>query len=818
MFIFRHVLRSSCLLVLWLSLTLSASAADNASIHGTVTDPLGAVVANAKVELLQSGEVFASVASNEEGDYHLPLIAGKRCQIRVAAPAFQPTLIDVPYSADPADLRLNILLSLAGHPEQVTVTATGTPVPEAQVGVAITILTPAEYPLTQDVHDALRLVPGLQVTRQGQQGGKASLFIRGGQSVFNKVLVDGVPASDIGGEMDFAILALNGIDRIEILRSPNSALYGADALAGVVSLNTARGSTPLPQITYRVGGGNFGTLDQEATIGGAYKQLDYFSDFQRLDTRNSVPNSLFHNATYAGNFGWRPLTTTSLRGTLRRLAIADGNPNAIQLFGIPDDSTQKNQSTLLGITLENQTTEHWHNLLRYTAQRLNGEFTNLSATGIPFESIFGTIYLGAPVTIRGANGYTVSGQAQFEFAGTYPNLFRNSAGRDIVYGQSDYRLNLHTAGLVAFKYEHERGSTTPTDFPGSSVDRANYSTTVEVNGDLRNRLHYIVGTGIEKNAVFGLEATPRLALAYYLVRPGGSNWLSGTKLRFSFSNGIKEPNIFNQTNSVYGVLAQLPNGPQLISQYHISPIGSERSRSFDGGIDQQLFSGRGRLGLTYFHNKFRDGIEFVPQQALVTLGVPEPIAEQTPFGATINSQTVRAQGAELELEYKFGNNLMARGGYTYLGAVVQRSFSSDTLFPSINPAFPTIPIGAFSPLKGARPFRRAPHSGYFGIYYNRSRWLLSMTGTLVGKRDDSDFLFDQDFGPTLLLPNRNLDAGYQRLDVTGSYRVSHALSLYSSFQNILGQHYSEAFGFPSLPFTFRSGIKIILGGESWKLK
>jgi vitamin B12 transporter len=68
------------------------------------------------------------------------------------------------------------------------------------------------------------------------------------------------------------------------------------------------------------------------------------------------------------------------------------------------------------------------------------------------------------------------------------------------------------------------------------------------------------------------------------------------------------------------------------------------------------------------------------------------------------------------------------------------------------------------------------------------------------------------------LPNRNLDAAYQLLDVSGSYRVSQLLSLYSNFQNILGQHYSEAFGFPSLPFTFRSGIKITLGGESWKLK
>jgi iron complex outermembrane receptor protein/vitamin B12 transporter len=92
-----------------------------------------------------------------------------------------------------------------------------------------------------------------------------------------------------------------------------------------------------------------------------------------------------------------------------------------------------------------------------------------------------------------------------------------------------------------------------------------------------------------------------------------------------------------------------------------------------------------------------------------------------------------------------------------------------------------------------------------------------LTGTLIGKRDDSDFLLDKDGGTTLLLPNRNLDASYQRVDATASYRVSRLLSVYSSFQNVLGQHYQEAFGYPALPFTFRSGIKITLRGESWKL-
>jgi iron complex outermembrane receptor protein/vitamin B12 transporter len=221
--------------------------------------------------------------------------------------------------------------------------------------------------------------------------------------------------------------------------------------------------------------------------------------------------------------------------------------------------------------------------------------------------------------------------------------------------------------------------------------------------------------------------------------------------------------------------------------------------------------------LTYFHNEFTNGVEFVPQSALLALGLPAASNPAVEFGAAVNSQAFRAQGAEVATEYKIGSHLFARGGYTYLDAVVQRSFSSASL-PSYNPSFPNIPIGAFSPLVGARPFRRAPHSGYFGLSYNRSKWYGSFTGTLVGRRDDSDFLTDSQFGNSLLLPNRNLDGAYQRLELGGGYQVTRSLTAYTNMQNLLSEHYSEAFGYPALPFTVRAGVKISFGGETWRLK
>lgn len=823
----KHVMQSESWRRFFRLLLLSGSsalAAQAATVRGTVTDSLGAVIPNARIELITSQERIASATADGAGRFEFHDVAAGRYQVRASAPSFDSTASKLFYVGEGANAEVDLLLPIGVVSQAITVTATGTPIPEAQIGASITLLSGDDYADKLDVHEALRLVPGAQVTQTGQRGGLGELFVRGGNSDANKVIIDGIPANDIGGAVDFGVLATAGIDQVEVLRGPNSALYGSDALAGVVSMTTPRGVTPLPEVAYSIDGGNFGTYRQEGMLGGSHKQFDYFSDFARFDTANGIPRGSFHNGTYAGNLGWTANPNTEFRVTVRRLAAAAGEPNAIQFFGIPDDAAQKEQQTYIGATFQQQTTQRWHNLLRYGALRLRSQFTDYAPTGIPNDSpIVGPEFIGAPVTIRGANGYTVSGQAFFQSVQTYPNQFLTSTDRDFVYAQTEYQVRPQLTALFGFRYEAERGFTQPS-FGLSLADRGNYSYTLQLTGGLANRFYYTLGSGIEKNAVFGVEATPRASLAYYLLRPNLRSVLSGTKLRADFGTGIKEPSISDAGTSLFSLLHTLSNGAQLISQFHIAPIGAERSRTYDGGLEQSLFGGRAKLGITYFHNEFTHLIEFVPTLGLIELGVPQSIADglagNSQFGATVNSQAFRAQGAETEVEYRLGRNLVARGGYTYLDAVVERSFTSDALGPSFNTPskFSTIPIGVFSPLIGARPFRRAPNSGYFAVSYLHSRWTASLTGTFVGKRDDSDFLFDKDGGTSLLLPNRNLDAAYRKLDLGGSYEVSHALSVYADLQNLLSQHYDEAFGFPALPFTFRSGIRITLGGESWNLK
>jgi vitamin B12 transporter len=787
-------------------------------VHGKVRDPLGAFVAGASVDLIQNDQVIANAKTDQQGAFVFAITDSGRYRVQATAPSFQAANSPVVYVSRASGAELNLTLGTPTFTEKVTVTASGTPTPEAQTGASVTVIAAEDFRFSTEVQEPLRLVPGLEMTQTGQMGGTTGLNIRGGATDANKVLIDGIPANAIGGAVEFANLASVGIQSIEVLREPNSALYGSDALAGVVSLTTPRGSTSLPLFTYAGDAGNFNTYKNEVTTGMGYRHFDLYSAFARLNTSNSLPNSEFHNATYAGNFGWAPNSTNDLRFTVRHIIISGGQPNAIALYGIPDDGQQKEQDNYYGAVWNNQTTDKWHNQVRYGGMRQNSEFNEFGATGI-YDPAIG-YWLGAPVTITGANGYSVSGQAIFQYS-NQPSQYLSPSSRNFVYAQSDYSITPHFLALEAFKFEHENGSVGYTGSAPTGIHRNNYSYTVQLMGDIRNRLFWNMGTGLEDNGLFGFAATPRTSLAYYLVRPSNGGFFTGTKLHGSFGKGIKEPSVYQQGNSLYGLLAPLSNGSQLIQLYNVTPLGAEDSRTFDGGVDQQILNGRALLGVTYFHNEFTNGVEYVPQAGLIELGVPA--ANLPPFaygGAYINSLAFRSLGTEIETQYQLGSHLFARGGYTYTDAVVQRSFSSDNLQPSFNTSsnFSTIPIGADSPLVGARPFRIAPHTGYFAINYTRSKLYTTFTGTLVGSRDDSDYLVDPYFGTSMLLPNRNLLGAYQRLELGGGYQVTPRVNVYSNIQNLLSEHYFEAFGYPALPLTFRSGIKLNFGGESWSLR
>ena len=412
---------------------------------------------------------------------------------------------------------------------------------------------------------------------------------------FNKVLIDGIPMNDIGGSVEFGNISTTGVDTIEILRNANSVLYGSDALSGVISMTSPHGTTTIPQLTYQGNGGTFGTYQNDVSLAGAIRRFDYFSEFARFDTENNVPNNVFHNATYAGNFGWALNGRTDLRFTIRHTAVGLGDPNAIDFYGVPDLAEEGEHDTYFGITFENQTSTRWHNLLRYTSTELNFHYLDPAPAGTPFEGNF----IGNTVTIQGANAYSVTGRAILDFGGTFPQTFDSKTTVRSIYAQSDYQFSPKLMLLGGFRYENENGFA---DSP--FAERNNFSYFLEGQGSLFERLYATAGVGIEDNAVFGVAAIPRVSLAYYLRRPTSNETVGDTKLTFNYSKGIKEPSIFDAGSSLFSVLSTLPQGSGLISQFGISPLGPERSTGYDFGIAQAFWHGRARVTVDLFQTNF----------------------------------------------------------------------------------------------------------------------------------------------------------------------------------------------------------------------
>jgi vitamin B12 transporter len=243
-----------------------------------------------------------------------------------------------------------------------------------------------------------------------------------------------------------------------------------------------------------------------------------------------------------------------------------------------------------------------------------------------------------------------------------------------------------------------------------------------------------------------------------------------------------------------------------------------RSRGFDFGVDQNIVGEKLLLKVGYFHNQFSNQVEYVDSGTLkkyfnITGFIPNF------FGADINSLAFRAQGAEAEIQWQPTSHLFARGGYTYLDAVVEQSFSSSAVaaqagFALTNPNFPNIPIGS-SPFVGARPFRRPPHTGFFTLQYTATRFTAAVQGALASRSDDSTFLDFADLAGTnsLLLPNRNLDYGYAKLDASLTYAIKPRVRVFTHLNNLLDQQHIGPIGYPALPFSFRAGVKVSVGGD-----
>jgi len=682
------------------------------------------------------------------------------------------------------------------------VSAAATEILQSRTGAPVTVVDAATLDAlaSRDLAESLRLVPGTQVVQVGQRGGATSVFLRGGNSNFTKVLLDGVPANDIGGGFDFSRLATAGVEQVEVLRQANSVTYGSDALAGVVNITTRRGRSRIPDLEYTLDGGNLATFGNAVSGGGAVQRVDYFSQYEYETTDNDTPNSAFSRGTYAGRFGVALGGGTLLSGTVRRLDTDLGDAGGFRLFGLANDSTSEARQTYLSVTADSQVSPRWQTTLRFGSAEQTSVFTNPTPTGEPFDPFgFGANYLGDTVTLRGADGRSVTGRAILDFGGIYPSVFESRTTRRTLSGQTTFQASPSLAVSMGGRLEQERAFADPDGDP--SARRTNGGAFAEGRAALGGRAFVSAGIGVEHNEAFGTAYTPRVSVVAYLREPS-AGMVGDTRLTFNAGRGIKAPGVFQEENSLHVLLRSSSGLPG------VEPIGPERSRSVDVGVEQALAGGRVRTRVAYFDNAFEDLLEFLGETQLVRAGVSPEAAQAAGF-AYVNSSSFSARGVEVSAEARFGAVARLSGSYTLLDATVTDAFGAGAVF---NPAFPDVPIGAFGPLVGERPFRRPTHAGTFLFSYARGPVGLALAGYLSGASDDSTFLSDAFFGNTLLLPNEDLNATFQKIDLSGSYRVHRYLRLHAAVENLLDQDYAAAYGYPSLPMTVRAGASIMLGG------
>ncbi len=806
---------------LWIFLILLFCRASQAAIvRGTVTNSLGIPIVHANVVLLQNGQILALALTRSDGTYQISSSASGRFYVLTSANNFKQITTLSFYAGIADSHEENIVLESANARQEIVTSATGLPTPEAQVSSAVIAQRSTAFPNRTDLIDPLRQMSGLFVVRDGEYGGLTSAFIRGGNADANQINLDGVPIGEIGGAFDFSNLSTAGIGEFEVYRGPNSVLYGSDAASGSVDVRTLRGSTAFPSFLYEGDAGTFTTFRNKAQLGGTGKKSDYYGGFEAFQSDNSIKMDEYHDDTAAANLGYAFTSATQLRVIARNSDAATGTPGAFNFYGIANAGKRSDQDTYLAASLEHRTYGDWHNLVRYDLSRKREEDVHFYPAGIPI-AVTGNYY-GYNTEIRGANGYAVTGQALLNFGGTYPNTIDRVSNRDRLYFQSDYPFTPHILGLFTFRYEDERGARKSVVHGlDQTLDRRNYDYTAQLQGDYHSRLFYSLGGGVEKNQLFGTQGVPRLGLAYYPVRPG-KGILHGTKIWFNFARGYQEPSLDQQFASLYDFL----QGQPAIAQFRITPITEEQSRTYEGGVAQSFFGEHGLLRVGYFHSQYGRQIETVPATEVPALLPQLSAAQQQALesllsdagGLDLNCQAFQAQGIESELEYSIFKGLYVRGGYTYLDAVVQRSFTSDALQPALNPAVSSLPIGAFDPLRGARPFERPPHTGFATASYSGEQYTVSFSAAYASRSDDSTFLGGRDVagGNSLLLPNRNLDYGYSKLDLGGNYQFISWLGAYAQLDNLTSNKRIAPLGYPSLPFTFRLGLRLAIGHSSGK--
>lgn len=654
-----------------LSLAPIASAAQ---LTGTVIDASGHPIPRALVQVAApDGAITASTFTERDGTFRIAN-APDRCRIQTSLTGFTAATTDCGNGA------MTITLSVAPVAEHIVISATRTDAPSGQVGASVTVFDAADLQRRQQplLADILRDAPGTTVVRTGAPGSETSLFVRGGESNYTKVLLDGIPLNEPGGAFDLSNVTTENLDRIEFVRGANSALYGSDAMTGVIQLFTRRGTTARPDVNLWLEGGSFSTVRSSGSVAGRAGLVDYSGDVAGLSTDNEVPNNRFRNVSASGSAGVHFTHDASLRFVIRSEDGRTGEPGQTAFGPTDADAFFTRHDTTWGVTFDD-TLGLLHQRASYGLAMSHQRSANLTNEPSFTPSFDGSV-------------------AAFEF---FDFLYdsRTDLRRHHASYQADGTWTAGRAGTqvdtALIDWDGERATLTDA-LAGTSVpaSRDNFGFSLQHQA-MWARVFLTAGLRIEHNGSFGTDTAPRLSGAWYAHT--GQAGFGTTRLHASAGLGIKEPTI-DQSFST---------NPYFLGNPNLQP---ERSRAFDAGVEQRFAGDRARVDVTWFVNRYRN---------IIGLQTIDPVTFTSQY---FNIGLTRARGAEISGDVAIVRGLRARGGYTLDDSKILASVSTSDVFQPGNWAF-----------------RRPRHSGFVDVAWMRARGSIDLAGSIVGRRVDSDF-------------------------------------------------------------------------------
>jgi vitamin B12 transporter len=495
--------------------------------------------------------------------------------------------------------------------ESVIVSATRLPTPESEVASSVTVITAADIAARQErsLPDILKDVPGLNIVRTGGPGGQALVFMRGTNSNHTKVLVDGIDVSDpssSNASFDFSQFLAQDIERVEVLRGPQSGLYGSDAIGGVINVITKSGQGPA-QFQASAEGGSFETFNQTAGVRGSAEQFHYNANVEH-----------FHS-------GATPVTPLEL--------LAPGESRNDDYY---DNLTA---ATKLGYDVVRNFDVGF--VARYTD-------THLRVTGDDFSTF--PSFPAAQQTRSSTSEYYGRASAHLvSFEGFLDQTLgvaytrkRTSTLEPQETLATGERTKIDWQGALKFTQAHTLvlGAEHARDAIGEPISASNQidSGYAELQSQLIGSLYSAINARYDRNDRFGGKVTYRVAPAY--VIPG-----TGTKLKASVGSGFKAPTLSELFQSYPAFF--------FIANPNLRP---ETSTGYDAGVEQALVGETTlRAGVTYFYNRVRNLIVTAPAADGINLSYA-------------NIGRARTDGVESFIAYNPIKAVTFRADYTYTQA------------------------------------------------------------------------------------------------------------------------------------------------------